>query len=41
MNATGKFPWKTTILAVMVILLALIGAVVFLESHEGHPRFGE
>ena len=35
MNAIGKFPWKTTILAVMVILLALIGAVVFLKVMKG------
>ena len=35
MTATGKFPWKTTILAVMVIVLALIGAVVFLKVMKG------
>ncbi len=29
MSGTGKFPWKTTILAAMVIALALIGAGFF------------
>lgn len=34
MSGTGKFPWKTTILAAMVVLLALIGATVFLIMWE-------
>ncbi len=31
MTGTGKFPWKTTILAVTLILLVLIGVGVFLK----------
>jgi hypothetical protein len=31
MTGNGKFPWKTTILSLMVIVLALIGAAVFLK----------
>jgi hypothetical protein len=34
MTGTGKFPWKTTILAATVILLVLIGAGVFLKVWE-------
>src|ERR1700722_10086368 len=34
MTGTGKFPWKTSILAATVILLALISAGVFLKVWE-------
>ena len=35
MTGNGKFPWKTTILALMVIVLALIGAAVLLKVVRG------
>jgi hypothetical protein len=35
MSGTGKFPWKTIIAAVTVVVLALIGAVVFLKLAKG------
>ena len=35
MTGNGKFPWKTTILALMVLALALIGAGVFLKVLKG------
>ena len=35
MPGPGKFPWKTTIAALTVIVLALIGAAVFLKVVKG------
>lgn len=32
MNSNGQFPWRTTIVALTIICLALIGAVVFTKS---------